>query len=92
MAAVTQVSMWLRKIWRLVERMADSTAARLDQHLGAVTVVLHHLFDGFEVPDGARKAVADLFRLLGVMDMPVHMGVPVAVFMDVFVLAHGILL
>lgn len=91
MAAVTQVSMWLRKIWRLVERMADSTAA-LDQHLGAVTVVLHHLFDGFEVPDGARKAVADLFRLLGVMDMPVHMGVPVAVLMDVFVLDHGILL
>ena len=59
----------------------------LDQHLGAVTVVLHHLFDGFEVPDGARKAVADLFRLLGVMDMPVHMGVPVAVLMDVFVLS-----
>lgn len=92
MAAVTQVSMWLRKIWRLVERMADSTAASWDQHLGAVTVVLHHLFDGFEVPDGARKAVADLFRLLGVMDMPMHMGVPVAVLMDVFVLDHGILL
>lgn len=85
MAAVTQVSMWLRKIWRLVERMADSTAA-------SFAVVLHHLFDGFEVPDGARKAVADLFRLLGVMDMPVHMGVLVAVLMDVFVLAHGILL
>ena len=44
------------------------------------------------MPDGTRKAVADLFRLLGVMDMPVHMGVPVAVLMDVFVLAHGILL
>ena len=44
------------------------------------------------MPDGARKAVADLFRLLGVMDMPVHMGVLVAVLMDVFVLAHGILL
>jgi len=26
------------------------------------------------------------------MDMPVHMGVPVAVLMDVFVLDHGILL
>lgn len=92
MAAVTQVSMWLRKIWRLVERMADFHRGELDQHLGAVTVVLHHLFDGFEMPNGTRKAVADLFRLLGVMDMPVHMGVLVAVLMDVFVLAHGILL
>ena len=49
-------------------------------------------FDTKVLPDGARKAVADLFRLLGVMDMPVHMGVPVAVLMDVFVLDHGILL
>jgi len=92
--------MWLRKIWRLVERLGGAPPrgvgrvyrGELDQHLGAVAVVLHHLFDGFEVPDGARKAVADLFRLLGVMDMPVHMGVLVAVLMDVFVLAHGILL
>ena len=64
----------------------------MDKKISEVTVVINHLFDGFEVPDGARKAVADLFRLLGVMDMPVHMGVLVAVLMDVFVLAHGILL
>ena len=44
------------------------------------------------MPDGTRKAVADLFRLLGVMDMPVHIGVLVAVLMDVFVLALNILL
>ena len=43
------------------------------------------------MPDGARKAVADLFRLLGVKDMPVHMGVLVALPMDALALAHGTL-